>query len=233
MRRQPASLHNDALKKRRTQKQVHQGVDPDFYSMDESHPLPPNCPTDKGGTNAKKPTATRARSKSGGGSNTSGTARSRSGRGTSTGRRRQSPSKKRRSPATAGGEDSKPKSRTSAIRSGRPGGGGGGRKSRKNSGMSSPRDSCGETASGAGVASGQAPADEHHESLAGFPWQQEMDALTFLDDPDVQAHGRLNLQEVNEAPISSGAWGMPPKPTIPTTGMAASSTIIPPRPELS
>mmetsp|Transcript_26866 Transcript_26866/g.77455 ORF Transcript_26866/g.77455 Transcript_26866/m.77455 type:complete len:649 (-) Transcript_26866:272-2218(-) len=250
MRRQPASLHNTALRIRRNLKQVDQEADPDFYAVAESYPLPSNCPTNKaskgsGGKNAKKSTTRRSKSKSGGGGG------GRGGRSTSS-RRRQSQSKKRRSSfppsSDTSDEDSKTKSRSSASSPGTSGGGG--RKSRKNSGTTSPRDcyveptfeadaeepieahsgtyASGPSLSMEGVAAlGHAPlpADGHHgSSLAGFSWHRETDALTFLDDPEVQAHGQLKFDEEEPAPATtSSAWGMPPKPTIPT--VAPSNTI--------
>ena len=259
MRRQPASLHNTALRIRRNLKQVDQEADPDFYAMAESYPLPPNCPTNKtgkGGRGSKSSRSTTRRSRSN--SKAKGKGRSGGGNGSGTStyqQRRERQSKKRRSSVTAGSdvadEDivTKPRSRSSNAKS--TGSGGGGRKSRKNSGSSSPRDSyvdstanttdadeaessgrAADTAMGGVLSYGQAQAVIHNESLAGSSWQQETDALTFLDDPEVQAHGRL-LQYGGGAPetediapgttstTSSSAWGMPSRPSMPTASVSS------------
>ena len=264
MRRQPASAHNNALRIRRNLKQVDQDADPDFYTMAKSYPLPPNCPTDKASKSAKdnKSSRSRARSRSNSKAKAKAGKGTFSGSGNSSSQRRQRTSKKRRSSATTGDdvtdEDSttNPKSRSSNAKFGN------GRKSRKNSDVSSPRDSYVEptaqtdvkevdtsaiaptdTAMEGVVSCGQAPAGNNTMSLAGFSWHQETDALTFLDDPEVQAHGRL-LQygekapeaaaEQEDGPVpgrssagtgSSSAWPMPPKPSIPTTSNPSTGVI--------
>ena len=262
MRRQPASAHNTALRIRRNLKQVDQGADPDFYVMAESYPLPPNCPTGKASRGGKANKSSRSRSRS----NSMAKAKSRpcKDNGNSSNQRRQRTSKKRHSSATTGSSDiadedstTKPRSRSSNAKSGN------GRKSRKNSGVSSPRDSYVEpkaetdveevepsvfastdiTLEGV-VSYGQASAANNPASLTGFSWHQETDALTFLDDPEVQAHGQLLQygEEASEAaeevdPIpgrtsagtgSSSAWPMPPKPSMPSTGNPSTVAISQP-----
>lgn len=239
MRRQPASAHNTALRIRRNLKQVDQGADPDFYTMAKSYPLPPNCPTDKASRVGKGNKSSRSRSRS------NSKAKAKAGRGNGSGnssnQRRQRTSKKRRSSATTGDdvtdEDSttNPKSRSSNAKVGN------GRKSRKNSGVSSPRDSYVEptaetdveevdtsaiastdTAMEGVVSYGQAPAANNTMSLAGFSWHQETDALTFLDDPEVQAHGRL-LQYGEKAPEAAAEQEDGPVPGRSSAGTGSSS----------
>jgi len=228
-------MHNTALRIRRNLKQVDQEADPDFYTMAKSYPLPPNCPTGKPSRGGKANASSKARSRS----NSKAKAKSGKcgggGNSNPSGQQRERQSKKRRSLVTtssdvADEESTKNKDGSSTGRSGRSSRSGGGRKSRKNSGVSSPRDSYVEPTSEANVEEVEAhPGRNDNESLAGFTWHQETDALTFLDDPEVQAHGRLEFDEAPEeeqnpdpaTPYS--AWGLPPKPSIPT---AAPSTDI-------
>ena len=246
MRRQPASAHNTALRIRRNLKQVDQGADPDFYTMAKSYPLPPNCPTGKAKKSGKGNKSSRSRARSRSSSMTM--AKAKAGRGNGSGnssnQRRQRTSKKRRSSATTGDdvtdEDSttNPKSRSSNTNTKV----GSGRKSPKNSDLSSPRDSyveptvetdveevepSGRSTDTAmeGVVShghGQAPAANNTMSLAGFSWHQETDALTFLDDPEVQAHGRL-LQYGEKAPEAAAEQEDGPVPGRSSAGTGSSS----------
>ena len=247
MRRQPASAHNTALRIRRDLKQVDEQADPDFYAMAKSYPLPPNCPTDKAKArkNAKGNKSRRSRSRS---NSKVKVGKGNGGGNSSTSQRRQRTRNKRRSPSATTGDDvtdeddstTKPKSRASSN----------GRKSRKNSIVSSPRDSyvepteetnVEEVAMEGVVSHGQASAANSTMSLAGFSWHQETDALTFLDDPEVQAHGQLlqygegateAAEEFDPVPVrtssgtgSSSTWPMPSKPSIPTTGNPSTGAV--------
>lgn len=103
MRRQPASLHNAALRSRRKLKQVDQEADPDFYAMAQSSPLPPNCPTNKtskSGRVSKSSKSTTHRSPSNSKTKRRGKSGGSNGCGSSTSQQGQVQSKKRRSSST-------------------------------------------------------------------------------------------------------------------------------------